>query len=151
MTVFLIEPLRSHVQGRKEKPFLTVETVSVVTELHMFSDVTWHWLREPGAKSQGNQCTWPLRKARQGSFLLSVWVWQVTFEIARRWYFGLGNKHIFKVLGCSCWLAHPGLIKELSTTLTLSSYLPLRCRFALETLVSTNCRGFSLSLGNGGL
>ena len=40
LIALLTGPLRSHVQGRMEKTFLITETILVVTELHMFSDVT---------------------------------------------------------------------------------------------------------------
>lgn len=56
--------LRSHVQRRKEKPFLIIETVPVAIELHMFSDVTWHWLWKPEARSQGNPCSCPPEEGR---------------------------------------------------------------------------------------
>lgn len=57
-------PLRVHIQGRKEKLFLTTETIPVVTELHLFSDVTGQWYREPDTESQGNHCTCPPAEGR---------------------------------------------------------------------------------------
>lgn len=61
-------PLRIHIQKRKEKLFLTTETTPVVTELRMFSDVAWHWCREPDTESQGNHCTCPPAEGRLISY-----------------------------------------------------------------------------------
>lgn len=51
-------------EREKKKPFLIIETVPVGPERHVSSGVTWHWLRDPDARSQGTHCTCTPWKAR---------------------------------------------------------------------------------------
>lgn len=88
-------------RGEREKHFLIIETVSVAPELHTFSGVSWHWLREPDARSQGT--LWKARPAVDKEVLCYQHECGKSFlRLQGDGIFGLGNKDTAAVLGCSC-------------------------------------------------